>query len=83
MISCSIWSSSTPKCCQVLSSEAKDAAAEIGYRLQMGLKLSELVNSKVDAFALFDLFRNEGYLLTENKGKFCVSKTTVYLFLMH
>ncbi|XP_074583892.1 protein root UVB sensitive 1, chloroplastic isoform X1 [Curcuma longa] len=57
---------------RVLSSEAKDAAAEIGHRLQMGFKLSELVNNKEDAFALFDLFRNEGYLLTENKGKFCI-----------
>ncbi|XP_074583893.1 protein root UVB sensitive 1, chloroplastic isoform X2 [Curcuma longa] len=64
---------------RVLSSEAKDAAAEIGHRLQMGFKLSELVNNKEDAFALFDLFRNEGYLLTENKGKFCARRKVAYI----
>lgn len=29
--------------------------------------------------ALFDLFRNEGYILTEYLGKFCVSKIWMLL----
>ncbi|XP_077222359.1 root UVB sensitive-like protein (Protein of unknown function, DUF647) isoform X2 [Tasmannia lanceolata] len=56
----------------VLSAEAIDAAAKIGHRLQLGSKLSEVINNKEDAFALFDLFRNESYMLTEHKGRFCV-----------
>ncbi|GKV45734.1 hypothetical protein SLEP1_g52784 [Rubroshorea leprosula] len=56
----------------VLSSEAKDAAAEIESRLQLGSKLSDVVNSREDALALFNLYRNEGYILTEHKGRFCV-----------
>ncbi|KAG5069576.1 hypothetical protein AAZX31_01G142500 [Glycine max] len=56
----------------VLSSEAKDAAAEIEHRLQLGSKLSEIVNSKEDVLALFGLYKNEGYILSEYMGKFCV-----------
>ena len=56
--------------------EAKNAAAEICRRLQLGCKLSEVVRNKDDAFAVFDLFRNEGYMLIENKGRFCVSCKT-------
>ncbi|KAJ9672891.1 hypothetical protein PVL29_026231 [Vitis rotundifolia] len=56
----------------VLSTEAKDAAAEIERRLQLGSKLSEVVSSKEDALALFDLYRNEAYILTEHKGRFFV-----------
>ncbi|KAK7309439.1 hypothetical protein RJT34_06167 [Clitoria ternatea] len=55
-----------------LSSEAKDAAAEIEHRLQLGSKLSEIVNCKEDALALFGLYKNEGYILSEHMGKFCV-----------
>ena len=58
----------------VLSSEAKQAAAEIEHRLQLGSKLSDIVNNKEDALALFSLYKDEGYTLTEQKGKFCVSK---------
>ncbi|XP_008797945.2 protein root UVB sensitive 1, chloroplastic [Phoenix dactylifera] len=57
---------------QVLSADAKVAAAEICRRLQLGSKLSEVINRKEDAFALFDLFKNEGYLLTVNGGRFSV-----------
>lgn len=57
---------------QVLSAEAKDAAAQIEHRLKMGCKLSEVVHSKEDAVALFDLFADEGYILTEHNGIFCV-----------
>ncbi|KAJ0970976.1 hypothetical protein J5N97_018935 [Dioscorea zingiberensis] len=57
---------------QILSSEAKEAAAEIYHRLQLGYKLSEVVNNKEDSCALFDLFSDEGYLLAVSKGKFCV-----------
>lgn len=58
---------------QILSVDAKVAASEICRRLQLGSKLSEIINCKDDAFALFDLFKNEGYLLTVNCGRFCVS----------
>ncbi|GAV68489.1 DUF647 domain-containing protein [Cephalotus follicularis] len=56
----------------VLTPEAKDAAAQIESRLQLGSKLSDVVTSKEDVLALFYLYRNEGYILTEYKGKFCV-----------
>ncbi|XP_030454006.2 protein root UVB sensitive 1, chloroplastic [Syzygium oleosum] len=55
-----------------LSPEAKEAAAQIECRLQLGSKLSDVINHKEDVVALFDLFRNEGYILTEYLGKFCV-----------
>lgn len=55
-----------------LSGEARNAAAEICRRVQLGYKLSEVVKNKEDAFALFDLFKYEGYMLIENKGRFCV-----------
>ncbi|XP_042505862.1 protein root UVB sensitive 1, chloroplastic [Macadamia integrifolia] len=57
---------------QVLSVEAKDAAAQIECRLQLGFKLSEVINSKEDALALFDLYKNDGYMLAEHNGRFCV-----------
>ena len=57
----------------VLSSEARNAAAEIEQRLQLGSKLSDVVNNKDDVLALFNLYRDEGYILTEHKGRFCVS----------
>lgn len=57
----------------VLSSKAKTAAADIEERLQLGSKLSEVIHNKEEALALVDLYRNEGYILTEHKGRFCVS----------
>lgn len=57
----------------VLSSEAKAAAADIEERLQLGSKLSEVIHNKEEAIALFDLYRDEGYILTEHKGRFCVT----------
>lgn len=59
---------------EILSEEAKDAAAHIERRLQLGSKLSEIVRNREDACVLFDLFRDEGYILTEHEGRFCVSK---------
>ncbi|XP_004292905.1 PREDICTED: protein root UVB sensitive 1, chloroplastic [Fragaria vesca subsp. vesca] len=56
----------------VLSSEAKDAAAEIEQRLQLGCKLSDLINNKEDVHALFNLYKEEGYILTEHRGRYCV-----------
>ncbi|EEF42558.1 conserved hypothetical protein [Ricinus communis] len=56
----------------VLSLEARDAATEIERRLQLGSKLSDVVNSKEDVLALFNLYKDEGYILTEYKGRFCV-----------
>ncbi|KAF3781058.1 root UVB sensitive 1 protein [Nymphaea thermarum] len=58
---------------QVLSTEAKQAAAQINFRLQLGTKFSEVVRSKEDARALFGLFRNEGYVLVEEGGRFFVT----------
>jgi hypothetical protein len=61
--------------CKILSAEAKDAADRICWRLQLGSKLSEIIETKEDACALFDLYKNEQYLLTDYKGKFCVSSS--------
>ncbi|RLM66642.1 protein root UVB sensitive 1, chloroplastic [Panicum miliaceum] len=60
------------KGCKILSAEAKDAADRICRRLQLGSKLSEIIETKEDACALFDLYKNEQYLLTDYKGKFCI-----------
>ncbi|OMO89326.1 hypothetical protein CCACVL1_07912, partial [Corchorus capsularis] len=56
----------------VLSSEAKQAAAQIEGRLLLGSKLSDIVNNKEDTLALFSLYKDEGYILTEKEGKYCV-----------
>ncbi|GJN27914.1 hypothetical protein PR202_gb15978 [Eleusine coracana subsp. coracana] len=58
--------------CTILSAEAKEAADRICQRLQLGSKLSEITESKEDVCALFDLYKNEQYMLSEYKGKFCV-----------
>lgn len=57
---------------KILSAEAKDAADRICRRLQLGSKLSEIIDNEEDACALFDLYKDEQYLLLEYKGKFCV-----------
>ncbi|KAJ3681843.1 hypothetical protein LUZ60_014416 [Juncus effusus] len=57
---------------EILSKEAKDASAEICRRLELGSKLSEIIRNKEDAIALFELYKDEGYLLAENQGKFYV-----------
>ncbi|XP_047322288.1 protein root UVB sensitive 1, chloroplastic [Impatiens glandulifera] len=57
----------------VLSEDAKDAAANIEGRLLLGSKLSDVVRNKDDAMALFDLYRDEGYILTEHGGKYFVT----------
>ncbi|XP_052210518.1 protein root UVB sensitive 1, chloroplastic isoform X2 [Diospyros lotus] len=56
----------------VLSVEAKDAAADIESRLQLGSKLSEIVTTKGDVLALFDLYKDEGYILAEHEERFCI-----------
>lgn len=58
-----------------LSLVAKNAAAEIERRLELGSTLSDVIQRREDAAALLDLYRNEGYLLTEHNGKFCVSNS--------
>ncbi|XP_074270586.1 protein root UVB sensitive 1, chloroplastic [Silene latifolia] len=55
-----------------LSTEAKNAAAEIERRLVLGSSLSEVVENREDAVALFDLYKHEAYMLTEHKGNFFV-----------
>ncbi|KAK8944629.1 hypothetical protein KSP39_PZI008263 [Platanthera zijinensis] len=57
---------------QILSSEAKIAATEICRRFELGSNLSDTINNKEDALALFNLFRDENYLLLEDKHKFHV-----------
>ncbi|CAH2065273.1 unnamed protein product [Thlaspi arvense] len=57
----------------VLSSEAKAAAEDIEERLELGSKLSDVIHNKEEAIALFDLYRDEGYILTEHRGRFCVT----------
>lgn len=60
---------------RVLTPEAKEAAATIEKRLELGSKLSDIVKTKTktDAHALLDLYKNQGYILTKHNGKFCVS----------
>ncbi|KAL2517304.1 Protein root UVB sensitive 1 [Abeliophyllum distichum] len=57
---------------EVLSADAKDAADHIDCRLQLGSKLSDVVKSREDAVALFNLYKNEGYILTELEGRYHV-----------
>ncbi|VFR03544.1 unnamed protein product [Cuscuta campestris] len=57
---------------EVLSTEAKKAAAHIVGRLQLGSKLSDIASNKEDVIAMFDLFKNEQYILAEHEGRFCV-----------
>lgn len=57
---------------QILSTEAKVAASEICHRLELGSNLKDTINNKEDADALFNLFRDENYLLLEDKHKFHV-----------
>ncbi|XP_010540714.1 PREDICTED: protein root UVB sensitive 1, chloroplastic [Tarenaya hassleriana] len=56
----------------LLSSDAKAAAADIEQRLLLGSKLSDVIHNKEEAIALFELYHDEGYILTEHKGRFCV-----------
>ncbi|XP_009793517.1 protein root UVB sensitive 1, chloroplastic isoform X2 [Nicotiana sylvestris] len=57
---------------EVLSVNAKQAAARIVQRLQLGSKLSDVATSREDVLALFELYKNEGYILTEQEGRFCI-----------
>ncbi|MCD7457543.1 Protein root UVB sensitive 1, chloroplastic [Datura stramonium] len=57
---------------EVLSVHAKQAAAGIVQRLQLGSKLSDVATSREDVLALFELYKNEGYILTEHEGRFCI-----------
>ncbi|KAJ6942250.1 hypothetical protein NC652_008155 [Populus alba x Populus x berolinensis] len=60
------------------SSGARYAAADIEQRLHLGSKLSDVVNNKNDVLALFNLYRDEGYILTEHGGRLCVSIFNLY-----
>ncbi|XP_073301864.1 protein root UVB sensitive 1, chloroplastic [Primulina huaijiensis] len=57
---------------EVLSTDANDAAFHIDRRLQLGSKLSDVVKSKEDAIALINLYKDEGYILTELEGRYRV-----------
>lgn len=66
----------------MLSVHAKQAAAGIVRRLQLGSKLSDVATSQEDVLALFELYKNEGYILTEHEGRFCVSHPVSFLPLI-
>ncbi|XP_073051027.1 protein root UVB sensitive 1, chloroplastic [Primulina eburnea] len=57
---------------EVLSTDANNAAFHIDRRLQLGSKLSDVVKSKEDAIALINLYKDEGYILTELEGRYHV-----------
>ncbi|KAL3844405.1 hypothetical protein ACJIZ3_001808 [Penstemon smallii] len=57
---------------EILSDDAKNAATHIDRRLQLGSKLSDVVKNRLEAIALFDLYKAEGYILTELQGRYCV-----------
>lgn len=57
---------------EFLSTDAKDAAAHIDRRLQLGSKPSEIMKNREEAVALFDLYKDEAYILTELEGRYCV-----------
>nr|GEZ49015.1 hypothetical protein [Tanacetum cinerariifolium] len=79
-LSCKLgfWGISAKRSCsfeqenRVLSPEAKEAAATMEQRLELGSKLSDIVKTKTDAHALLDLYKNQGYILTPHNGKVCV-----------
>lgn len=58
---------------EVLSADAKDAAVHIERRLRLGSKLSDVLKSREDTIALLNLYKNEGYILTEIEGRYHVS----------
>lgn len=63
---------------EFLSSDAKDAAAYIDRRLQLGSKLSDVMKNREDAVALFDLYKSEAYILTELEGRYCVRLSSLH-----
>ncbi|GER57624.1 hypothetical protein STAS_35444 [Striga asiatica] len=56
-----------------LSTDAKDAASHIDRRLHLGSKLSDVVKSREEAIALLKLYKDEGYILAELNGRYCVA----------
>lgn len=58
----------------LLSAEAKESAANIEKRLQLGSKLSDVATCEEDVLELLSLFNKENYILSEHRGKYCVSK---------
>lgn len=50
--------------------------------LQLGSKLSDVAKNREDVLALFELYKNEGYILTEHEGIFCVSESSFCLFVI-
>ncbi|XP_060179677.1 protein root UVB sensitive 1, chloroplastic [Lycium barbarum] len=57
---------------EVLTDHAKQAASGIVRRLQLGSKLFDVATSREDVLSLFELYKNEGYILTEHEGRFCI-----------
>ncbi|KAL4026073.1 hypothetical protein IC575_014497 [Cucumis melo] len=56
----------------LLSAEAKESAANIDQRLQLGSKLSDVATCEADVLELLSLFNKENYILSEHRGKYCV-----------
>jgi len=57
----------------LLSTEAKESAANIEKRLQLGSKLSDVARCEEDVLQLLSLYKNENYILSEHRGRYCVS----------
>ncbi|XP_023528607.1 protein root UVB sensitive 1, chloroplastic isoform X2 [Cucurbita pepo subsp. pepo] len=56
----------------LLSTEAKESAASIEKRLQLGSKLSDVARCEEDVLQLLSLYKNENYILSEHRGRYCV-----------
>lgn len=63
---------SHPVLSKVLTPETKEAAQQIDARLQLGSKVNNVISSRGEADALYDLYQTEQYLLAEKEGKFLV-----------
>lgn len=64
----------------LLSTEAKESAANIEKRLQLGSKLSDVASFQEDVLELLSLYKNENYILSEHRGRYCVSNLNPFHF---
>ncbi|KAG7017891.1 Protein root UVB sensitive 1, chloroplastic, partial [Cucurbita argyrosperma subsp. argyrosperma] len=63
----------------LLSTEAKESAANIEKRLQLGSKLSDVARCEEDVLQLLSLYKNENYILSEHRGRYCALFHVNYL----
>lgn len=67
----------------LLSTEAKESAANIEKRLQLGSKLSDVASCEEDVLELLSLYKIENYILSEHRGRYCVSNLTHFILVLH